>query len=244
MILDDFTVSGVSLEEFKRQQKGTILEPFATMMWNTMSEVQYNLGQEKLVIEVRDHVVRNLESLHEMLNIAILFVERKLKRVQWEKLGEEYCQEICRSLVPIIKNSLQDYQKVVYENKVLHGYEQDIAYIANYLESMPTPDSLVVDEVTGVMTSESLEETIRAVNKVIRKLKDITGKDLTVGILISRFHKGGVPQNNKYYREIYDVLDRFNFIPSETKQIHSIHGSLYYRENYIKSFVFREKNRS
>ena len=147
MILDQ-KVSGITCMEFNAQKKGTLLEPYAIIMWNAMNEVQFNAEQEKYVVEVRDLVVKNLESLLELLNIAVLFDEKKLKKVQLEKLGDGYCSEISNSMIKIIQESLEGYQKVINDNKV-HAFEQDVAYVANFLEIMPTPESFVIDEETG-----------------------------------------------------------------------------------------------
>lgn len=241
MSLLDYKVSGITNDGFRAEIEGSILEPYVKEMWNAMSEMQFNAGQEREVAEVRDWVVKELESFLELVNIAILFDERKLKRVQWEKLGDEYCLEICRSLIPIIRKTLQDYQTFINNNKVLHLYEQDVAFVSRFLEEIPAWESMTIDEETGVITRESLETTAKTVGRVIRNLNAITGKDLTVGFLVSRFIKGGIPCSNRYYREIYDVLDRFGFIPEETKRAHLSQGSVYYRENYIKSFVFRDR---
>lgn len=238
-------VSGIAYEDFLSRQKGSILEEYSTKIWNTISKVQTDGEQGNIVKEIRDIVVKKLECLQETINIAILFDDGKLKRIAWEKLDDDCRLEISRSFSDIITKELTAFQNVIQESNGSNSIEQEIAYVIKHLVEIPTPESLVFDEQTRVIKRESLNAIYKSVRSLIRTLRHITGSDIKVGILVRSFMKDGIPCNNACYREIYEILSLFGFIPKDTFQVHNhnLPDVPYLRENYIKSFVIRDKKK-
>ena len=235
MGLLDNEINSISLNDFlviiKRNHH--LLEPFAVQMWNSMTKVDYDETQKREVAEYRDNIVSELESLLQLLNLYRMFSDKELKKIHWEKLGDTYHQAIISQLSTLISQSITEWKDYLTEGT----YDQNCNYVESFLKKMPTS----IDIKDGIVSDESLIFLINTVKDIIRELNGITGKDMNIAQLISSFNAINIPCKNSYYRDIYDVLDRLDFIPQKTKEAHANPGSPYYRENYIKSFYKRIK---
>lgn len=103
-------------------------------------------------------------------------------------------------------------------------------------KKIPVNDNIAQDE-DGHFINISLRFHISELNKAIEETKAIplTYEEYTVIEFLSYAKRLGVPLNNATYRDLYQMMREYDFIPKEILQSHDSNTQRYVRENYIKA---------